>query len=493
MHVPNHSKNFPTILVLFGITGDLSGRYIIPGIYHLYKKQQLPKLFSVVGFSRRDYNKTDVENLVLEILQNHKDINDPKEKLEKFAKIFSYKKGNFDDEQDYVSLAEYLGRQDNEWKTCANKLFYLAVPPNYYNNIFDHLGSSGLTEPCSEEEGWTRVIVEKPFGHNLETAKALEQKMEKLFKEEQIYRIDHYLGKEMVQNILIFRFTNNLLENSWDNNHIEKLEFKLIENLEVENRAKFYDSVGALRDVGQNHLLQMLALTMMQAPKDFTDTEVRQKRFEILNGLKKMSFEETAKDTIRGQYKGYLDIEEVEENSKTETYFKIKTSSNDPRWRGVPIYIESGKALHKTDKKIVVTFKQKHPCAFCVSKIGDKAFSADFDDPHKNILTFDLDGHDQGITIEFWAKKPGLEMDVEKRVLNFELLEPMNDGTDAEAYEKLILDCVRGDQTLFVSTKEILATWDFTDAIIENWQNSANELIKYEKGVDANNLSNELE
>lgn len=257
----NKVKNIPTVLVIFGATGDLVDKKIAPALFNLYSKNHLPNLFSVIGFSRKDLSDEEFRKRISEAVT--KKLSPSNNDLQSFLKNFSYHLGNFEKEEDYLRLAHRLGQVDKKWSTCSNKLFYLAVPPRYYEEILRKIKSTDLALPCSPEEGWTRILVEKPFGKDLETARMLDSLLCELFKEEQIYPIDHYLAKEMLQNILIFRFSNNLFEESWDNGSIEKIYIRLWEKIGVENRGEFYDGVGALRDVGQNHLLQMLALATM--------------------------------------------------------------------------------------------------------------------------------------------------------------------------------------------------------------------------------------
>lgn len=461
------SENMPTILVIFGATGDLMAKKIVPALFHLYKKQKLPGLFHIIGFSRRPMADADFKKKVAEIIKKHKDISVSSQELEKFTRYVSYHQGDFTSGSDYENLAKKLGRIDGEWKTCANKLFYLAVPPQYYESIFNQLALSGLTIPCGPDGGWTRVLVEKPFGNDAATAEKLDLLLGRLFKEEQIYRIDHYLAKEMLQNILTFRFSNNLLESSWNNRFIEKIEIKLYETIGVEGRGAFYDGLGALRDVGQNHLLQMLALVTMERTHIFDPDMVRRRRADILKRIDILSKEEVKRNTIRGQYEGYQDIQGVEKKSDTETYFRIKCTIDDPRWKGIPIILESGKSLPKPYKEIIVTFKHLDPC-LCP------------DDNHKqrNRVVFSLEPREK-ITIDFWSKRPGLDLEIEERTFEFQLRKNRKNKQYVEEYEKLLMDCFIGNQLLFVSTDEVKAMWRFTDPIVEAWKKNATPLQIY--------------
>lgn len=466
--VPTATKprNIPTVFIIFGATGDLMKKKIIPSLFHLYIHQKLPKLFRIIGFSRRDITLEEFKKYLNEIVETTTQNAFTKEQVDGFVNLFMYQKGDFQKLEYYKEVASNLGIVDGGWQVCSNKLFYLAVPPQYYKTIFENLAESGLTIPCGPDEGWTRVIVEKPFGNDLKTAEDLDTLLGKLFKEEQIYRIDHYLAKQMLQNILSFRFANSLFEEMWNRDHIERIDINLLEDIGVEGRGPFYESLGALRDVGQNHLLQMLALITMEAPKILEANDVRKKRAEILETLKIPTREEVIKTSFRGQYKGYLDVKGVEKDSTTETYFKVKAFLEHPRWKGVPITLQSGKRLQRR-KDIIVSFKHPEPC-LCPPN-----------GPHyKNRIIFSLEPR-EGITIEFWSKKPGLDFALQKRNFNFLFRNVKRKPQYIEEYEKLIMDCITGNQLLFISTEEIEAMWRYTDPILEVWEKNEVPLIIY--------------
>lgn len=469
-----HNKNnTPTILVVFGATGDLMRKKIIPALFHLFEKGELPKFFRIVGFARRVITDAEFRKSIKEILREHENIKGTNEEIiESFIGLFSYHTGVFDDISDYRSLLKTLEKIDGVWGVCANKLFYLAASPQFYEFIFKHLASSGLTKPCGSEEGWTRVIVEKPFGKDLETANALEKLLSKLFQEIQIYRIDHYLAKEMLQNILTFRFSNNLFEQSWNNNFIEKIEIRLWEKLGVEQRGSFYDGIGALRDVGQNHLLQMLALATMEHPVNFSAGSIRSRREEILKTLISPRGEELTKTSFRAQYDGYRKIPGVAKDSKTETYFKTRAYLSAPKWRGVPIILESGKRLKEQRKEIVIIFRHPTPC---LCPHGQEHY--------KNKVIIRLEPKEQ-IIVQFWSKKPGFAFEIEERDFTFLLREADTRTQYTEEYEKLLLDCIAGNQTLFVSSAEVQAMWRFIDPIIRLWHANAVPLKLYKPDTD---------
>jgi len=458
--------NTPTILVVFGATGDLMARKVVPSLFHLLGKGLLPDHFRVVGFSRRDWHDRDLREHIRGIMGElypeapHADVT-------AYLHLYEYAKGTFEQDEAYEHLAEQLKRIDHEWGVCANKLFYLAVPPKFYRAIFERLASSGLTEACSDLEGWTRVLVEKPFGKDVVTSNDLDELLGTLFSEEQVYRIDHYLAKEMLQGIMNFRFTNNLFEMAWDRTAIERIDIKLHETIGVEKRGIFYDGLGALRDVGQNHLLQMLALVTMDQSASRGAAAIRQARAAAVREiLRPMSAEEVVRNSYRAQYEGFRDINGVSDDSMTETYFKLRTKLFGQRWAGVPVTLESGKRMGEVCKEIVVTFRHPHPC-MCAA--GEHL---------QNRVRFVLDPND-AIKIEFYAKRPGFDDEVEMREFNFFLYEKEEKAQYVEEYARLLLDGIRGDQTLFVSTDEIRAMWEFIDPVVQAWERDEVPLDTY--------------
>ncbi len=459
----NNKFHIPTIFVILGATGDLMHKKIVPALFHLYKGGYLPKMFHVIGFSRRHWDDRQFRDSLVEILEEHKE-----EDFDQFVRTWSYHEGSFENLDQYSDLAHKLGLYDDKWHVCSNKLFYIAAPPQYYSTILTNLHQSKLTEPCSPEEGFTRVLIEKPFGKDQKTAEDLEKLLSRLFKEEQIYRIDHYLAKEMLQNILNFRFSNAIFESSWSNQYIEKVRIRLWETLGVEKRGVFYDGIGALRDVGQNHLLQMLALVTMDHPGSFSTEAIRSRRLEILKTLMLPKEEEIKKYTYRAQYDDYQKISGVKPKSKTETYFKIRAYLNSPRWKGVPFILESGKRLPIAQKEIIITFKHPNPC-LCPSGSNHDL---------KNRLIFQLEPN-EGVFLDLWSKKPGLLFDVKGQKFQFLIREQQKRTQYVEEYEKLLLDSIRGDQTLFVRSDEVSTMWKFIDPISYAWEENAVPLKSY--------------
>lgn len=462
-----HKFNIPTVFVIFGATGDLAQKKIFPALYTLYKTKQLPEKFKIIGTARRPVTDPEFKTFITKVITDFEGSAPDAKLLDAFLEDCSYQQAQFGSLEEYKAIAKVLGMNDMGWSICSNKLFYLAVPPEQYELILNNLVDSGLTDPCSPEEGWTRVLIEKPFGKDATTANKIDELLGKLFKEEQIYRIDHYLAKEMIQNILAFRFANNLLEESWNNKFIEKIEVRIHETGGVEKRGAFYDGIGALRDVGQNHLLQMLALVTMDRPTSLTGDAIRAKRREILQKLIIPNTEDIKKNTFRGQYDGYQGITGVRKDSTTETYFKVKAFLDSPRWQGVPIILESGKRLEGVCNEVVITFKEVLPRPLPNMKAEKR-----------NMVAFRVTPKEE-IHISFIAKKPGLKMELQERNMNFVYRSEMSPEQKAEDYERILMDCIKGDQMLFVTTKEVKAMWKFIDPIICAWDENEVPLNTY--------------
>lgn len=462
----------PTILVIFGMTGDLAVKKIIPSLWHLFKSNHVFDSFTVIGFSRRSFSGNEFKEYLSEALRKSSPEVIDDNQLQKFSTLFSYQSGKFEDENAFQILSNTIKKTETEWGVCTNKLFYLAVPPANYETIFENLAKVKLNLPCGGELGWSRILIEKPFGTDLFSARQLQSLLSNYFKEEQIYGIDHYLFKEIVQGIENFRFSNNLFEQVWDNATIDKVDISLLETIGAENRGSFYDSVGALRDVGQNHLLSILATITMDYPTSKDETDIRNSRAKLLSTLRPWTEETLRAGTYRAQYHEYLKIEGVEPDSHTETYFSVQTELLHPKWKGVPITISAGKKVSETCKEIVVTLKHPTVCHLC-----------QVDPNHKpNQIIFRLAPNDE-VIISFWIKRPGFEQKLEERSLSFFLYEKETKTQYVEEYAKILHAAMKGGQSQFVSFPEIKAGWEFTDPIIEFWQNNMVPLNKYQQGT----------
>ncbi len=462
--------SYPTVLVIFGATGDVVAKKIMPAIFQLFIAGKLPPMFRVLGFSRRELTDADFQAYVVELLVKQTELHVTRDELRTFASLFSYLRGQPDVLADYQPLAHALGHLEGDAKVCVNSLFYLAVPPDLYEPIFTNLSRSGLTTVCGEAS-WTRILVEKPIGMDSATSERLDTLMSQLFNEEQIYRIEHYLAKEMIRNILAFRFGNNLFEGVWDRSFIESIHLRLWESIGVESRGNFYDKIGTLRDVGQNHLLQMLALTTMECPTSFSAEAIRARRAELLASLRPMDPDEVRRSTFRAQYAGYTEIAGVARSSQTETFFALVTSLETSRWKGVPIRMEAGKRLGRARKAIEILIR--HP-AVCLCPPGEH---------YRNRLIITLEPI-EGITVEWWAKQPGHGWQMEKRALDFVLRDASKRVQYTEEYQKVLLDAIHGDQTLFVGTEELRSMWSFVDSIQAVWQENTMPLASYTPDSD---------
>jgi glucose-6-phosphate 1-dehydrogenase len=455
------SSLHPTIFVILGITGDLASRKLIPALLALYSKKMLPPRFAIIGFSRRQFSREDFREFIREKM-HVKPGQFKEEDIKHFLDHVTYEQGLFDDPAAYSGLLQRLKNIDDRWGQCSNKLFHLSVPPNLYEGILRHIASSGLSVPCADDTGWTRILIEKPFGSDIHTAKALDKLLAELFREEQIFRIDHYLAKEALQNILAFRFANSMFEPLWNRKFVDKVHIKLFEKNGLEGRGAYYDPLGALKDVGQNHILQILALIAMNGPKTFTADEVRRERAKVLERLAPVRPKDFGTDVIKGQYAGYLGEPGVAPGSHTETYFRIRAKINSLRWKGVSFYLESGKAMAESKAEIDIYFKNKE------------------DVEKQNILTFNIQP-EEGIKIRFFVKRPGYDFSIEPKTLKFKYADVTSFPALTNDYERLLHDAFAGDQTLFASTNEIMASWKFVTPILEKWGNLP--LISYEKGT----------
>lgn len=456
----------PTILIVLGATGDLMKKKIIPAVYHLYICKRLPHCFRVVGVARRNIKNNDFQTYVRNELQNNLSSVDQKIS-EKVAALFTYHQGQFQDKETFERLKIKLNKQDIQWKSCSNKLFYMAVSPEHFEPIFQNMVNVGLNTPCSGTLGWTRLLIEKPFGKDKQSAKKLFKLLNKYFEEKQLYLIDHYLAKNIIQAIMYFRFSNNLFEKSWNNNSIECIDVRLLETGGVEGRGSFYDAIGAFRDVGQNHLIQMLTAITMNSPMTMLAANFRRQRAETIESLKKWNIADIRKQTFRAQYDGYRSIPEVSSDSTTETYFKLQTELTMPAWKGVPIFLESGKRCTFARKEVVVTFKHPTICVACAPGVQNK-----------NRVVFEIEPEER-ISIHFLTKKTGFEQELEERSFDFFLHKHAEKMQYVEEYAELIFNCLIGNQTMFVSEREIMAQWEFTDPIISAWKDNLVPLNHY--------------
>jgi glucose-6-phosphate 1-dehydrogenase len=456
----------PSIMVLFGATGDLAHRKVIPALYHLWRTNLLPHEFMLVAIGRRDYTDDTFRAEIKTALEKYSrllplDI----DAWESFAKRIEYLRFDFDDPQGFDTLSEYLDTHDAEHGTRGNRLFYLATQPSQFAEIVAQLGRVGLDHEL-HDGGWRRIIIEKPFGHDLESARRLNREVGKVFRESQVYRIDHYLGKETVRNLLVFRFGNGIFEPLWNRRYVDHVQITVAESIGIENRGSFYEQTGASRDVLQNHLLQLVCLVAMEPPATFEANALRDEKVKVLRAI---SAEASGPhgDVVRGQYgpgwvaatkvPGYRDEEEVDAASETETFVAAKLTIDDWRWSGVPFYVRTGKRLPKRATEIAIQYRD----------VPHRLFKEEGVEPDPNLLAIRIQP-DEGIMLRFGAKVPGLRLDIRSVTMDFTYGSAFSvDSPDA--YETLILDALQGDASLFTRADEVEEAWAIVDPIVSAW------------------------
>jgi glucose-6-phosphate 1-dehydrogenase len=451
----------PIALVIFGVTGDLAHRKLVPALYQLALDGQLPEQLHILGFARRDWGDEKLRAEMRAALEEHARTKplEPKAVDALLARMH-YVQSTFDDAEGYARLEAAL-----ENLNADNRLFYLATPPSEYLTIIEHLGKAKLAN-CPQ--GWTRIIVEKPYGRDLESANELEAAIHNVFQENQIYRIDHYLGKETVQNILFLRFANGIFEPLWNRRYVDSVQITVAETIGVDGRTAYFDSAGVVRDMLQNHILQLLTLTAMEAPVTFSADAVRDEKVKVLRALHPLVGDEVMENTLRAQYAGgrvngsvvrpYLEHEGVAPNSRTETLLAARIIIDNWRWAGVPFFVRSGKHLPRRLTEIAVQYKQVP-----LSLFGARNMAGDA--PNRLLLNIQPE---EGITLTFGAKAPGSGNRIESVKMDFSYAEAFGKAAP-EAYERLLMDCIHGDATLFTRSDEVLAAWSFVDGILQGW------------------------
>jgi glucose-6-phosphate 1-dehydrogenase len=502
----------PCAVVIFGATGDLTKRKLLPALYNLALENPLPAGFSIVAVARRPFTDEQWRQYVKDAINEFSRTRPVNPAVwETFSQGLFYHQTEFHDLAGYERLGQLLHRIDHERGINGNHLFYLATSPEYYPDIIQRLGQSKLAHKEGQGHslaashrghnhvdqhnkangdgdgdetagGWTRVIIEKPFGHDLESAKELNRKVLRVFSEDQVYRIDHYLGKETVQNILVFRFSNGIFEPIWNRRYIDNVQITVAEQVGVEGRAGYYEGAGALRDIIQNHMLQLLSLTAMEPPVGFEANAVRDEKVKVLHAIPTLDLVQVSKNTVRAQYgegwingqrvPGYSEEPGVAPTSTTETYVALKLEVDNWRWAGVPFYLRTGKRLAKRVTEIDIEFKRPPFMLFKNTNVTEL---------QPNVLSMRIQP-DEGISLRFGAKVPGGTMRI--RGVNMEFLYGSAfAGEPPEAYERLLLDCMLGDSTLFTRRDETEAAWGICTSILEGWADRpVSHLPLYEAG-----------
>ena len=462
-----HKIAGPSGLIMFGVTGDLSRKKLLPAIYDLANRGLLPPAFSLVGFARRDWSEEDFEQIVYEAVKANARTTWSEDVWQQLSKGIRFVSGRHDDPEAFKKLRETVDELDRERGTAGNHAFYLSIPPRDFPLVVNQLEAAGLTQAATGQ--FRRVVIEKPFGSNLETAKELNSVVERVFPEDSVFRIDHYLGKETVQNILALRFANQMFEPLWNSKYIDHVQITMAEDIGIGGRAGYYDGIGAARDVIQNHLLQLLALTAMERPETFDAADLRAAKERVLAEVEIPA--DLTQHTARGQYAGgwqggsemlgFLGEEGINPESVTETYAAMRLDINNPRWQGAPFYLRAGKRLGRRVTEIAIVFKRAGQQLFAqnqMSLLGE------------NALVIRVQP-DEGVTMRFGSKVPGPAMQVRDVTMDFGYGHAFTEDSP-EAYERLILDVLLGEPPLFPRQREVELSWEILDPIVSHWEAS---------------------
>jgi glucose-6-phosphate 1-dehydrogenase len=459
----------PTIIVIFGITGDLSQRYLLPSLYHLMKDGLLHEQTEIVGISRRPISTEKLFEQV-ELCVNEIDkVCDPValKQMHDHTTMVQMDLTNLDD---YHALLQQLNALEEQKGVCMNRLYYLSIPPQVYGPIINFMGQAKLNGSCQHNQAMTRLLIEKPFGYDLTSAKELIASTAEVFDEAQVYRIDHYLAKETVQNILTFRFSNPIFESIWDAKHIERIIISASEKIGIEGRAQFYDTVGALRDFIQSHLIQLLAIVTMDQPARLDSQHIHDRKQAVLEQVGAVPPDSIDTFAVRGQYDGYR-AEVNKADSTTETFAAIQVAIDNPRWRGVPITLWSGKGLSEKKTEIKVIFRSENGPA--------------------NQLRFRIQPN-EGIELDLLTKKPGLETELQTTAMDFSYEQNFGGAGHPNAYERVLVDAVRGDRTLFATSHEVLEAWRIVEPVLSAWSKTTS-IPSYSQGTQGSALASSLE
>jgi len=462
----------PCIVVIFGATGDLTGRKLAPALYNLGKDGMLPANFATVGFARREKSHQEFRDELKEDINSYSRVKPIDEPFWKnFQEQIFYHRSEFDDDAGYAALHDFLETLDSRFATRGNRIFYLSVQPKFFPLIIEKLRKAGLIYDHKTTGPWSRVIIEKPFGHDSESANALQQEISKYLDESQTYRIDHYLGKETVQNLLVFRFANSIFESLWNYKHIDHVQITVAEDIGIGTRGHFFEEEGLLRDVVQNHMMQLLSLVAMEPPVSLSASAIRDEKVKVLQSIRPLSPDDFKNHVIRGQYGpgyingkdviGYSQEKDVNPKSHVETYLALRLFIDNWRWAGVPFYLRGGKRLPKRGSEIAIIFKDAPGVLF---QQRDK-----HNDP--NILAIRIQP-DEGISLKINCKVPGPSSPIQPVKMDFRYGSYFGQSPP-EAYERLIWDCILGDSTLFARADEVTQSWQIYTPLLEFWASQA--------------------
>ncbi|MGF0168799.1 glucose-6-phosphate dehydrogenase [Streptomyces koyangensis] len=454
----------PSGLVIFGVTGDLSRKKLMPAVYDLANRGLLPPGFSLIGFARREWQDQDFAEVVHDAVKEYARTPFREEVWQQLAQGMRFVQGTFDDDQSFETLKATMEELDKEQGTGGNFAFYLSVPPKFFPKVVQQLKKHGLAD--APEGSWRRAVIEKPFGHDLASARELNEIVHEVFAPDQVFRIDHYLGKETVQNILALRFANTMFEPLWNRSYVDHVQITMAEDIGIGGRAGYYDGIGAARDVIQNHLLQLMALTAMEEPASFEANALVAEKAKVLGAVRLP--DDLGKDTVRAQYSagwqggekavGYLEEEGINPHSTTDTYAAVKLEVDNRRWAGVPFYLRTGKRLGRRVTEIAVVFQRAPHSPFDTTTTEELGHNA---------LVIRVQP-DEGVTVRFGSKVPGTSMEVRDVSMDFAYGESFTESSP-EAYERLILDVLLGDANLFPRTEEVELSWRILDPIEEYW------------------------
>lgn len=474
----------PCILVIFGATGDLTARKLVPALYNLAREGQLPAHFACVGFARREKTNDQFRQEMLDAVNQFSRTKPVDPALWKtFSEQLFYHQSEFHDDEGYASLDKQLKDLDNQFGTRGNRVFYLSVQPSFFPLIIEKLHQFNLTYNANTvKDRWSRVIIEKPFGEDLHSAIELQRAITKNLDESQLYRIDHYLGKETVQNLLVFRFTNPIFESNWNNKNIDNIQITVAEEIGIGSRGRFFEEAGMLRDIVQNHMMQLLSLVAMEPPINMKANSIRREKVKVMEALRPFPAGELDKHIVRGQYgagyingkhvKGYREEDNVSPTSMVETYVGMKLFIDNWRWDGVPFYIRAGKRMPKRATEIAITFKGAPGYLFGAH---EKTVSS-------NVLIIRIQP-DEGISLKINCKVPGMDSKIQPVKMDFRY-GTFFGASPPEAYERLICDCMAGDTTLFAHIDEVLASWRIFTPVLQHWQSNRNvNFPNYEAGT----------